>query len=114
MCGTGLGTLRMPAVMSPLCSGRWVTITDVVPMMTAADVDSSAPAPTAEVIESMVPGTAGVPTAMPSSEAAAAHTSPATWSSGTIGASLAGSSPVAASSSGSCSIEPQRRLSHTS
>ena len=92
----------------------WVTITEVVPMITDPDGAESAPVPTAEVIESIVPGTTGVPAAMPSSAAAVEVTSPTTPVIGTSGASLSGGRPVAATSSGSYSVAPQVRLSHTS
>jgi hypothetical protein len=79
----------------------WVTSTDVVPMITEPRSGVRAPLPTAEVIESMVPGTTGVPAAIPSSAATAGITSPTTPFIGTSGGSLSGSSPVAATSSGS-------------
>ena len=73
----------------------------------------SAPAPIAEVIESIVPVVTGIPSAMPSSAAASDVTVPTMPFIGSSGASLSGSSSVAATSSGSYSVSPQVRLSHT-
>jgi hypothetical protein len=92
----------------------WVTITDVVPMITEPRSAVSAPVPTADVIESIVPGTTGTPAAIPSSAAAVDVTSPITPCIGTSGASLSGRRRVAATSSGSYSVAPHVRLSHTS
>jgi hypothetical protein len=92
----------------------WVTITDVVPMMTEPRVGPSAPVPTADVIESIVPGTTGSPAATPSSSAADVVTSPITPRIGTSGASLSGRNPAKATSSGSYSTAPHVRLSQAS
>jgi hypothetical protein len=86
----------------------------VVPITTAPVSELIAPVPTADVMESIVPGTTGVPVAMPNSAAADEVISPTTPFIGTSGASFAGSSFAAATNSASYSVAPQLRLSHTS
>ena len=90
-----------------------LTSTDVVPMMTEPSRGVSAPVPIAEVMESMVPVVTGMPSAMPSSAAAAVVTEPTIPFIDSSGGSLSGSSRVAATNSESYSVRPHVRLSHT-
>ncbi len=74
--GKGLGTLITPCSMSPALKSTCVTITDVVPTMIEQAVASSAPVPTADVIESIVPVTTTADEVMPRCSAASAVTGP--------------------------------------
>ena len=101
----------MPWARSSALAPTCVAITEVVPITSATRDASSAPPPTAEVIESTVPGITSADGETPRWAAAAAVIGPTGSSLATIGGSSAASTPARATSSGSYATRDHTRLS---